>query len=867
MLVAGCGREPTPGELRAAKVLQRGRQEVSQGDILAARPFLLSSLALEQSLERPRNAAEASELLGDGYALTASFDSALQMYGRSLSHHRAAAQRDGVRRVTLKITALQRRMGNEREAFQTEIEALRLARVLEDTYGIRQIQWSMLPSAGRLEELDTEQEVVEELQRAYTESPSTDTLGQLSLLAGRSLIERGDYAQASDRFLQSTALAGRSRDSLGLATALLWLGIASDAQGKTVEAFRHYGDALTIARSVRGGRSVLLHVLVRVANGYLRYTQYADAQRFYRLAMTTAIDLKNKIAEGYLTLQLGHCELFSDPERARSQFESALSLFHDLEYAPGTSYALGSLAHLARQRGQFSVAVERYTEAIGERETVVAPVESQDLYRDCERAVFGSSETPYYDRLLDILLTTGRHDEAFWYAERRSRHTLLCFTSTLHPAIGDTAVQLAWNTYHAALGRRVGTERLQREMLETGVAGPLARIAKDSLRQTAQALVRTRDDLARAHPPFALLVQSDGLGITEAQKVLSPGTVLLSFVQSERTLQAFVVTQERTAVRLAAVDRATMTATAGELLELLGSEEADSDSVQLPTLVPPRLGELIRVLSEWFVRPVMGDLQGKTHLVVVLPPDLAWLPVHTFRLGARFSAPYLIERYAVSYLPVASAVLLEGVPGRPIQDIAALGYAGETAWDVEYELRDIRAFYKDVRLHFQSDATLARLLAERGDLLHLALDLRVRDVENSWMVLADGRMPGLSIREGLGSLTGLWPFVGAVVSSLRRGTSFRQTAVPLVLLSNGTGTVVMNGFVPTRKAKKFFGEMFYTELLAGKQPNDAAQRALLAMVRNREYASPSIWGAFMVWGGVVRVSESERLPEMRRGGR
>jgi CHAT domain-containing protein len=869
LLAAGCAREPTPEERQATQLLQRGRQEISRGATLEARPLLSSALVLEEKLERSRDAAEASEMLGDGYALTASFDSALQMYDRSRTHYRASAQREGVRRLTLKLTALHRRMGEEREAFQMEVEALRLARVFKDDQGIREIQWAMLPSAGRLEELDTEQEILQELTRAYTESRSADTLARLSLLAGRSLMQRKEYAGAAERFLQSTALAARSADSLAMATALLWLGMASDAQGKTVEAFRHYGDAFGISRTVRGGRSTLLLVLLRVANDYLRYSQQVDAQRFYRLAMTTAIDGHNKIAEGYITVQLGHCELVSDPEQARVQFESALSLFRDLEYAPGSAYALASLAYVARWRGELAMAVERYVEAIGEQESVCAVVDAQDPYRDCERAVFGDSETAYYDRLLDILLSTGRHDEAFWYAERRARSALLRVSSALRPAIRDAALHQAWTAYQESVSRRLGSERLYRELLETGAGQELIRIVKDTLRQTAQALARSRTHLAQLHPPFAPLVRTDGVGITEVQQALTPDAALISFVQGDRTLYAHVVTRERAVVRLAAVDRVTMTATAGDLLSLLGSEQADSDSMGLPRLTPPSLGELIRKLSEWFIRPIAGDLPGKTQVIVVLPPELAWLPLHIFRLGAGRSAPFFIERYAVSYLPSASAMLLEEVPGRPVQEVVALGYRGGTAWDIGYELRDIRAFYKDVQLHLQDDATLERLLSARGDLLHLALDLRVTDLQaqTPWMVLADGKMPGLSLREGLGNLTGLSPFVGIVVSSLRPGVSFSETLVPLVLLSNGTGTVVMNGFVPTRKAKRFFGEMFYTELLAGSHPREAAQRAILAMLRAREYASPSVWGAFVIWGGNVRASESERLPETHPAGR
>lgn len=868
LLLAGCGREPTPDERRAAQLLQRGRQEVTRGALLEARPYLLAALAFEERLERPADAAWASEVLADGYAATASFDSALAMYDRSRSHYRAAAQRDGVRRLTLKIAALRRRMGHEREAFQMEVEALRLARVFKDEGGIREIQWAMLPSAGRLEELGTERELREDLLRSYTESRASADLARLALVVGRSMMERGSSPGAAEQFLQSTALAGRSGDSLALATALLSLGVASDTQGKTVEAFRHYGDALAVARTVRGGGAILLEVLLRVANGYLRYAQYEDARRFYRFAMTTAINRGNKIAEGYLTIQLGFCEIASNPNQARTLFESGLSLFRDQQYAPGVAYALGSLAHLAQQRGRPAAAAERYVDAIQEWETTVVPVSEQDPYRDCERVIFGPSDTPYHDRLLDILLTTGRHDEAFWYAERRARSALLRVATAIEPVIRDAAVQEAWNAYRGALGHRFGAEQVYRQLLESAGATPLIRVVRDSLRQAGQELARAREQLVRVHPAFAPLVQTGGLGMTEVQQVLSPEAALLSFVQGERMLHAFLITRERSAVRLAAVDRGRMMETAGELRALLTSEEANSDSVQLPTLVPPRLGELLRRLSEWCVRPVADELRGKSDLVVVLPPELAWLPVHTLRLGQTVMAPYLIERCAVRYLPVASAALLDQVPARPVQEVVALGYAGGTAWDVEYELRDIRAFYRDVRLHFQEDATLHTLLTARGDLLHLALDIRVTDrqVQNPRIILADGKMPGLSVREGIGCLTGVSSFVGVVVSDLRTGIAFNQTIVPLLLLANGTGTVVMNGFVPTRKAKRFFGEMFYTELLAGREPREAAHRAVLAMLRDREYASPSIWGAFVVWGGAVRVAAPERWPGMRPDG-
>jgi CHAT domain-containing protein len=58
----------------------------------------------------------------------------------------------------------------------------------------------------------------------------------------------------------------------------------------------------------------------------------------------------------------------------------------------------------------------------------------------------------------------------------------------------------------------------------------------------------------------------------------------------------------------------------------------------------------------------------------------------------------------------------------------------------------------------------------------------------------------------------------------------------------------MDGYPPQRKTKKYFGEVFYTALLSGMPAVEAFHRAQLDMIKNKDYRSMRVWGAFFLWG-------------------
>jgi CHAT domain-containing protein len=182
--------------------------------------------------------------------------------------------------------------------------------------------------------------------------------------------------------------------------------------------------------------------------------------------------------------------------------------------------------------------------------------------------------------------------------------------------------------------------------------------------------------------------------------------------------------------------------------------------------------------------------------------------------------------------------------------VIGLGYRGSTGWDVEYELRDIRAFYRDARLYFGASATEETLEREHADLLHLALVFRYNPAApgNTAAVFSDGRSADLTTRISLGRFSSLSGYRTVVVSDLWPGKEGASSVIAPSLLSGGATAVVVTAYTPSRKAKKVFSESFYTALLGGADVQTALRSVYNEMIGDPEFASPFVWGTYALWG-------------------
>ena len=259
-----------------------------------------------------------------------------------------------------------------------------------------------------------------------------------------------------------------------------------------------------------------------------------------------------------------------------------------------------------------------------------------------------------------------------------------------------------------------------------------------------------------------------------------------------------------------------------------------------------RVRDLSAQLYSILVRPIELSAQSSSRLFVVMPMDLPIIPLHALQQEGR-SGEFAIQRYAFRYLPDAEALTLQGARINSYPVVVGFGNQGRTSVDVEYEVRDAKAFYKDAKLYFNRDATLDRLQQESGDILHAAFEIQYRPEQpgNSFFVLSDG--PGYASAHyyRFGELFSAAPFSTVMISNLSNAPL--NPIVQRIFLMNGTADFVVNGYMPLRKAKKFFNEIFYTNLLTGASTEVAYRNALLEMIKSQEFAEPNLWAGFFLW--------------------
>ena len=893
-LMTGCSKEPSAEQKQADSTFAKARNAFEAGDYSEARYLLRAAYTLDRELGRTARMAEQQRLLGDAYATVAEFDSALECYVQAGDHFKSIADRSSARGMTLQIASIHRFIGEERKAFAIYDETLRLADVFGDIAGAQTIRWGMLPTCRTLDNMEEETRVLSNLLDTYIASADVNKQAKVYYESGVSRLQRRDHAGALDHLLRALTFAEQTRDSLLSISVLVRLALTYDAMGQTFEAFQAYSDGLKRSDRTRGAGALREEMLTRVGNIYLRTHQPAEAARFYRAALNSALRGKNRLGEGYLFIQLGHCALGQPrgADEALKNYQSALSLFEGVLYAPGIAYARLSLGLAAERARRFTEALQYFKSAVEQSEQFLWRRPSDDLYLECENAFLQPQRTSPYEAMVELLLQLGRYEEAFWYMDRRQANALFTVLSSFDTRTLSDTLSSAMGQFQHARALRIGAEKRLADVLATSRMGKdLVTEITAMLDERSKTLEEARERVVQVDNDLEPAVRVRNIGLAEVQRLLPRGAAFVEHVATKRSLFMFVATASKAAVQVAAIDKISVISHAREFSSLIQSRALYADSSALLQLrMDHRIQELTTILYSAFIRPIERDIAGASKLLVVLQPEFATLPLHVLRRAQSRGNPYVAEQYMVSYLPTGFALMLkpapprhvvspgsrspiaamsggrasnrfsEASPGRRMSDqpedepeapeIIGIGHAGGTLWDVEYELRDIRAFYKDARLHFNQQATLASIQREHGDLLHLAAEFQYNDREpgNSYLVLSDGKAFNTTTQILWGGLFSLPAFSTMIISDLGERQSSIQPCLPYIFLANGCAAVITQAYTPLRKTKKYFGEIFYTALLSGSSSQRAMKQVQVEMIRNPDYSAPHLWAPFFLWG-------------------
>ena len=616
------------------------------------------ALALSRRLGDPNLEALTLNNLGFLAFNLARFAEAAELFAQAVTLRRQAGDVRGVTTALGNLAASDRNLGQIGAALKAYQEALELARQEGDTgteATVLQNLGVLYKARGDLQPaLDVYRRAVDlavAIGRRSTEASAASNLGELYALLGDPdrALEILQRALEADRAIGSRV--GQARD-------LMEIGSLDRAAGRLDEAQRRFEDAAARSREARDPKA---EALALQGLGRTALTSGDPRPALELLDQALALQQQEGSRPGRVETQHDRGAAFlalNDPEQAADAFADSLTSATALGDRYGEAAAHAGLARVERRRGDLEAARGQLEAGLGIVESLRAQVLSPDL-----RASFLASSQDDYVYLADVLMDLdGRRPggdfapAAFAVSERARARSLVELLSEAHIDVREgVAPELAEEEKEldARLWLTRGT------LIRQFAAGAPDSAKVDSLRQRLDEIDAARDDLEwrirREHPRYADLRYPQPLNLAEVQALLAPDAALLEYLLGPQRSYLFVATRDDFA--------AYPLPSHAEIAVLVRDARAglESPDRRLFGSLQVSAGRLYDAL----VAPAAARLADKTHLIVAPDAELYYLPFEALLTSPPGASPaYLLERWAVSYVPSAS-VLASLAPAAP----------------------------------------------------------------------------------------------------------------------------------------------------------------------------------------------------------
>jgi len=671
--------------------------------------------------------------------------------------------------------------------------------------------------------------------------------------------QAGDYPPA----LRLYDEANRINDELGLevekGTNRRSAAEVQVAMGRTDLAGRQLTEALRIHQAT-GARLQELRDRLMVAELASRSEDMPRARAELREADALAVALDARTARVEVALaRAGVLERAGDPSGVLRTLRTARSDLsgggYDAEWRAATHRAWAHARLL-----------ELDSAANAGREAVAAVERVRGSFRS---GVLGSAfaaerAAPYAD-LVDVLLRSGRVEEAFEVADasrnQALRERLSATTDPAAPirptvsALAEGEAQLrAIDTLVSRLDVLEEIPSAERDQSSHDLAQALSGQLAEAREAYEALLVRTAERDAAG----TAMLGSRRVTADEVRAALQPGETLVEYFAGPERLVVFVVTRQTIRSLTVDVAREELASQVRVARDLLGRPGASGDAEP---------GDVLAALHERLIAPLerAGFLAGTRRLVLVPHAALVYLPAAALRNPA--TRRYLVEDYALLHLPSSAALMaVRGLgvrrAGRPGRAFAFAPFPRELPAAVE-EVRAFRRAMRGAETRYGGRATerhLRQALAVAG-VVHLATHgvMNPRNPMFSRLALApgsggsgdDGRLEvhellGLQLSGPLVFLSGCETGVGAAWSTgFTRGEDYATLAQ--AFLYAGARNVLATLWPIGDRGAAVFARRFYAHLeeLAPPEALAAAQRDLL---RDPDFGRPFHWAAYHLSG-------------------
>ncbi len=924
------------------------------GEQKKAVDLLIQAGDIDRSMHNDRAANKVRLDLGLAYATLGRMDEALATDEEALTAARASGDLQQQAATLGNLAQLHQAFGDTRQAIDLYLQSIEAARKAgdRDVEGITLSNLGMAyhalaDDAKAVDSLDRALAIAKQLDNKHEQAISLNNLALIDNDTGEPQRALDTYDQvrslftaiadhsneaitlsnigsiysglgADDRahsyFQQALEIDQRIGDDEGCAVTLNNMAVLAQEDGEQREALRLFGQSLAIAEKL-GNRTAQANLLSSMGAVNSQLGDHDQAKQQLTRAQAIARETGNVGVETVAlhNLAIDH-EQTGDLQKAADLLEQALAMWRQIRSVAGQASALVVLARIETRQGALNEALGHVDQAIRLSESQRSRVASEDL----RAALLARSGGAYAEKIAVLMALDEQHPgqgfaaRAFETSEQARARSLLDLLLQSHADI-RRGVDPARLAEERSVEHAMSAKAIQRQKLSaTGPDAAAAAQLDHDIDELVAAHEKIEQEIRAASPVYAALTQPEPLSLTDVQRLLEHGTLLLEYaLGDEHSERGYVWAVGANAMHAYPLPPRAMVVQAirafqNALPDVANPRDFDAASAKLGAML---LGS------------VAGEL-GSNRLIVVGDGPLQAVPFAALMVpaGPRKGPRMLVLDHEIVQEPSASAIaaLRRSTAGRgsPPDTVAVLADPVFSASDPRLAGTEPRSDQLSANVvavvsrAVTNNGELPRLQntrAEASSILALASPARslarfdfdaskqaaedpglarYRIVHFATHGLLDDRNPGLS-----GLVFSLFKPDGTPEDGYLRLNDVFDLNLPvdLVVLSacnSGQGKLVggeglvglTRGFFYAGAASlvaslwnvddaatawlmaRFYGEMLGRDHLA---PAAALRRAQLAMLQSGRWRQPYYWAPFIAegeWRGWSRTSVAQRPP-------
>ncbi|HTX19240.1 MAG TPA: tetratricopeptide repeat protein [Bacteroidota bacterium] len=861
---------------KAQRLRTEAGEKLAQHDALPAEQLLSQVIPLDRKLQQWDRLAEDQAAIAKVQVSLGLFTSALENYEAAWNRYRQTGDHAAEVRVMNGIGNFYVGMGEFERGASILKEALDLSRIANNDEPDGETAMSLGDAYERAGEHDDALNAYASALAVFNKRRYSPAIVRAQSRIGLAYAELGRRDEALGTYSTIETVLASVENVLVKAEFDYNKGRMLRMLGDWTGAAAAYRDGIGMLEGLPGRdrndqtNDALIRLYTALGRAYAHSFAFGLARQNYIEAYTRAKDAGAKIPIGYLLVAIADCErklsLVNPAQEngieANTLYEQAITLFSRIGCVSGEALADERLGALKEDQGDTEAALSLYRRSfelcaggVGEFKRWEEDEEFLRLREDPTPGVLSfADDTFWYEPLVAALAREGRAEEAlFDYEEgkaasiaRELRSFPLSFRERDESAsVGPIVTKFGEERIdEAALSFQKGLNTDQKDVQLISTEERDLTNLKEELRGEATSL-------SQKYGPLEMLFRAPALSETELRAALPYGAVVLDYLLSEDRIIIFVVSFDGMG-RQVPINVVEVPAYKDIVLgkvrqfELMLRERIHTmGSGYVQTTDIERISE---ELYNYFLRPVERLF---TQRVIIVPPkELEDFPFHALTRSTSEGLKPMIEIADVSYLPYLGAIKSLQPSPRSVGTVVAVGNPRGNDWPLDFELRDIRSFFRGATVSVSQNANERQLFGSEGDVLQLSTDFVTDTVfpGRSAFVLSNGSITNPDALVPVGNFLRLPDYPVVYLSDERRDESGLRPFHAALLLMNGASDVILAMRPTEPKAAKFFSEKFYSGLAKGSGVSDAYRAAVVAMSTTPAFAPPYEWSQIFRFG-------------------